>query len=56
MLKPNKDLEFMKEEYEAGRVRPVIDGNYSLEQVQEAFGLFARGEHKGKIVISVIPE
>jgi NADPH:quinone reductase-like Zn-dependent oxidoreductase len=52
-LKPNKDLVYMNELFEAGKVRPVIDGHYRLEDVPEAFRLFGKGEHKGKIVISV---
>jgi NADPH:quinone reductase-like Zn-dependent oxidoreductase len=56
MLKPNKDLAYMTELFEAGKVKPVIDGHYTLEQVPEAFRLFEKAEHKGKIVISVRPQ
>jgi len=52
-LKPNKDLTYMNELFEAGKVRPVIDGPYSLEDVPEAFRLFAKGLHKGKVVFTV---
>jgi NADPH:quinone reductase-like Zn-dependent oxidoreductase len=52
-LKANKDLGYMAELFEAGKVTPVIDGHYTLEQVPDAFRLFARGEHKGKVVITV---
>lgn len=48
MLKPNKDLAYMKELFEAGKVKPVIDGHYRLEDVPEAFRLFGAGNHKGK--------
>ena len=54
VLKPNKDLAYMNELFEAGKVKPVIDGYYTLEDIPDAFRLFARGDHKGKIVISVI--
>ncbi|HEY0067683.1 MAG TPA: NAD(P)-dependent alcohol dehydrogenase, partial [Flavisolibacter sp.] len=53
MLKPNKDLEYMKELFQAGTARPVIDGRYKLEDVPQAFKVFGAGDHKGKIVISV---
>jgi NADPH:quinone reductase-like Zn-dependent oxidoreductase len=53
VLKPNKDLGYMKELFEAGKVKPVIDGPYKLEDVPEAFRLFGRGDHKGKMVITV---
>jgi len=53
-LKPNKDLAYMKELFEAGKVKPVIDGPYRLEEASEAFRIFGRGEHKGKIVITLV--
>lgn len=52
-LKPNKDLELMKKLFEEGKVSPVIDGHFELEDVPEAFRLFAHAAHKGKIVISI---
>jgi NADPH:quinone reductase-like Zn-dependent oxidoreductase len=52
-LKPNKDLVYLNELFEAGKFKPVIDGPYKLEQVSEAFRLFGKGEHKGKVVIHV---
>jgi NADPH:quinone reductase-like Zn-dependent oxidoreductase len=50
-LKTNKDLAYMNKLYEEGKVKPVIDGPYRLEEVPEAFRRFAKGEHKGKMVI-----
>ena len=52
-LKTNKDLPYMNELFEAGKVKAVIDGPYSLEQYAEAFELFNKGEHKGKVVITI---
>ena len=52
-LKQNKDLAYMKELYEAGKVAPVIDGPYKLSEVPEAFRYFGEGRHKGKIVITL---
>jgi len=52
-LKTNKDLAYMNELFESGKVKPVIDGPYRLDQVPEAFRLFDKGEHKGKIVITI---
>ena len=52
-LKQNKDLAYMNELFEAGKMRPVIDGPYRLDQVPEAFRIFGKGEHKGKMVITV---
>jgi NADPH:quinone reductase-like Zn-dependent oxidoreductase len=53
MLKPNKDLAFMKELVEAGKVVPVIDKRYPLSKVPEALRYFGKGEAKGKVVITV---
>ena len=53
-LKPNKDLVYVRELFEAGKVVPVIDGHYGLADVPEAFRYFGSGRHKGKIVITVV--
>jgi len=52
-LKKNKDLAYMNELFEAGKVKPVIDGPYKLEEVPEAFRRFGEGTHKGKVVITL---
>jgi NADPH:quinone reductase-like Zn-dependent oxidoreductase len=52
-LKPNKDLDYMNELFEAGKIKPVIDGPFRLDEVPEALRLFGEGAHKGKVVISV---
>ncbi|MBI1767241.1 MAG: NAD(P)-dependent alcohol dehydrogenase [Bacteroidetes bacterium] len=52
-LKLNKDLAYMNELFEAGKVKPVIDGPYRLDEVPKAFRLFGDGAHKGKVVITV---
>jgi len=52
-LKANKDLAYMNELFEAGKIKPVIDGPYKLEEVPETFRLFGKGDHKGKVVITV---
>jgi len=52
-LKPNKDLAYMNELFEAGKVKPVIDGPYKLSEVPEAMRYFGAGNHKGKIVITL---
>jgi len=52
-LKPNKDLAYMNELFEAGKVKPVIDGPYKLNEVPEAIRYFGEGKHKGKVVITV---
>jgi NADPH:quinone reductase-like Zn-dependent oxidoreductase len=52
-LKQNKDLVYMNELFEAGKVKPVIDGSYKLDEVSKALKYFDEGAHKGKVVITV---
>jgi NADPH:quinone reductase-like Zn-dependent oxidoreductase len=52
-LRKNKDLLYMNKLFEAGKIKPVIDGPYKLDEVPEAFRLFGKGDHKGKIVITM---
>ena len=52
-LKPNKDLAYMNELFEADKVRPVIDRPFKLSEVPEAMRYFGEGKHKGKVVITV---
>ncbi len=51
--KPNKDLAFLKELFEAGKVVPVIDRRYPLSEVPEALRYFGEGHAKGKVVITL---
>jgi NADPH:quinone reductase-like Zn-dependent oxidoreductase len=54
LAKPNqKDLGFVKELLEAGKVKPVIDRRYSLREVPEALRYLEQGHAKGKIVITM---
>lgn len=51
--KANKGMAFMKELLEAGKVVPVIDRCYSLEDAAEALRYFGKGHVKGKVVITL---
>jgi NADPH:quinone reductase-like Zn-dependent oxidoreductase len=55
-LKANKDLAYMNELFEAGEMKPVIDGPYRLDEVPWAFRFFGQGLHKGKVVFTVADE
>jgi NADPH:quinone reductase-like Zn-dependent oxidoreductase len=52
-LKLNKDLVYMNGLFEAGKIKPVIDGPYKLDEVPKAFRLFVQSVHKGKMVITL---
>ena len=52
LVQSQKDLIFMKELLESGKVVPVIDGCYPLSKTAEAFRYFEKVHPKGKVVIS----
>jgi len=54
LVVPNKDLDFMKELIEAGKVKPVIDRCYPLSEVPEALRYYGEGHARGKVVITVV--
>ncbi|MFC1866144.1 NAD(P)-dependent alcohol dehydrogenase [Chloroflexota bacterium] len=53
--KPNKreDLDYLKELFEAGKVKPVIDRCYPLSEVPDAFRYLEEGHVQGKVVIAM---
>jgi NADPH:quinone reductase-like Zn-dependent oxidoreductase len=52
-LKSNKDLDYINELFETGKVKPVIDGTFRLNEVPKALRFFGTGNQKGKVVITV---
>ncbi len=52
-MQNQKNLVFMKELLEAGKVVPVIDRRYPLSEVAEAIRYYGEGHARGKVVITV---
>jgi NADPH:quinone reductase-like Zn-dependent oxidoreductase len=55
MWEPNKreDLDLLTELFEAGKVVPVIDRAFPLQEVPAAFRYLDSGHHQGKILITM---
>lgn len=53
-LKANKDLDYVHELFEKGKIKPVIDGPYALSEVPRLIQYFGEGKHVGKIIITMI--
>jgi len=49
-----KDLDFLKNLIEAGKVSPVIDRTYPLSEAPEAFRYLVEEHARGKVVITVV--
>jgi len=48
-----KDLEFLKDLFESGKIKSVIDRIYTLSDVPEAISYLEEGHARGKVVITV---
>jgi NADPH:quinone reductase-like Zn-dependent oxidoreductase len=54
MKKTNqKNLLFIRDLMEGGKIRPVIDECYPLSKTAEAFRYFEKGHAGGKVVITI---
>ncbi|MFY0664992.1 MAG: NAD(P)-dependent alcohol dehydrogenase [Natronospirillum sp.] len=52
-LKPNRDLDYFNELFEADKFKPVLDKMYDFteSEVRDAFHYFGAGAHIGKVVV-----
>jgi NADPH:quinone reductase-like Zn-dependent oxidoreductase len=52
----HEDLAALKDLIEAGKVTPVMDHSYPLNETAQAMAHVGRGHARGKITISLLPE
>jgi NADPH:quinone reductase-like Zn-dependent oxidoreductase len=52
-MNPNYDFASLKELAEAGKVKPVVDRCYPLNEIAEAFRYYGKRHARGKVVITV---
>jgi NADPH:quinone reductase-like Zn-dependent oxidoreductase len=51
---PNKkDINFLKELLEAGKIKPVIDKSFSLFEVADSIRYVEKGHARGKVIINI---
>jgi NADPH:quinone reductase-like Zn-dependent oxidoreductase len=48
-----EDFQLLNELIEVGKIRPVIDRAYPLDEIAEAHRYVATGQKKGNVVIAV---
>lgn len=55
-VKPNrKDLTFIKELMEAGKIRTVIDKRFPLRETARAIRYYGEGHTRGKVILTIAP-
>lgn len=53
-LKPNKNLAYITQLAENGKIKPLIEGPYGFEEIPKLIQYFGEGKHRGKIVVELI--
>lgn len=52
-LRPNEGLDYINELFKQNKIKCILDGSYSIEEIPRLIRYFGDGKHKGKIVIKM---
>ena len=52
-LKPNAGLDYIEQLVRENKLKNVIDGPYTMEEIPRLIQYFGEGKHKGKIVVKI---
>lgn len=53
LVKPNKDLDIIKEYIEGGKLTPIIDRTFKLEDISKAMEYYSKGKSNGRVVLTI---
>lgn len=53
LVKPNKDLDIIKDYIEEGKIIPIIDRTFNLNDISKAMEYYSRGHSKGRVILII---
>jgi NADPH:quinone reductase-like Zn-dependent oxidoreductase len=53
-LKANRDLAYINELFEEGKIKTAIDGPYPFDEIPRLVQYFGEGKHQGKVIVKCI--
>jgi D-arabinose 1-dehydrogenase-like Zn-dependent alcohol dehydrogenase len=53
MRSNQEDFEKIEALFKQGKLNPFVEKTFQIDQAQEAFRIFEKGKHRGKIIIRI---